>query len=142
MSRVPEIDDDRVEAALAAAREARSKAHAPYSCFAVGAAVLDDAGGLYRGCNVESASFGLTLCAERAALAAWVVGRDEGARVELVTIRTGASRPTPPCGACRQWLVELAPDAVVVSESVDGEIARWTARELLPDAFEGPEGGP
>ena len=125
--------------ALELARIARGRARAPYSGFAVGAALLTSTGDAFPGCNVENASYGLTLCAERTAIAGWTATTDAGDRGEvvLVVIVTGASAPTAPCGACRQWLVEFAPDALVIAESVTGERRLWTVPELLPDAFDG-----
>ncbi|MEL6428091.1 MAG: cytidine deaminase [Planctomycetota bacterium] len=103
--------------ALAAARDVRGRAHAEHSGFRVGAVVEDAEGTFTVGCNVESASYGLTLCAERAALSAWIAAgrRRADNPVVRVVIATYADRPTAPCGACRQWLAELAPSAEVVS---------------------------
>jgi len=135
------IDDETLERGLAAARDVRARAHAPYSRFTVGAAVVVGDGELHVGCNVESASYGLTLCAERSALAAMIAGGerggDLGGRVVLVAISTGAEEPTPPCGACRQWLVEFAPDAIVVAEGGGGRREQWSVAELLPSPFTG-----
>jgi len=137
-------DEGSVERALEAARAAKDAAHAPYSRFRVGAAVVDAGGTLHRGCNVESASFGLTLCAERNALSSRVTdlaGAPTAEPVVVVAIRTDADTPTAPCGACRQWLAEFAPGALVVSEAADGSTARWSVDELLPAAFRGDELG-
>ena len=129
-------DPDIKARALDRARAVRENARAPYSDFRVGAAVVLRDGTTFVGCNVESASYGLTLCAERSALAAAVaaVGRPDVARV---AIATGAEAPTPPCGACRQWIAEFAGGSTVVSTSGSGEVARWSARELLPEPFLG-----
>ncbi|QDU83515.1 Cytidine deaminase [Planctomycetes bacterium Pla163] len=128
---------------VALALAASEGAHAPYSQLSVGAVAVASDGSVFAGCNVESASYGLTLCAERAALAAARVGR--AAELVLVVL-TSSAGAIPPCGACRQLLVELAPNAIVVSagrragatRSTDtGEVARvWTSAELLPDAFD------
>lgn len=128
-----------IERAFVLARVARGRARAPYSKFPVGAALLTAGGTLFPGCNVENASFGLTTCAERNALGGWTASTEPSDRgvVTLVVIVTGADEPTAPCGACRQWLVELAPDALVVAEAATGERRTWTVRELLPDAFDG-----
>lgn len=131
------IDDEALERGLAAAREVRARAHAPYSHFTVGAAVVVGDGELHVGCNVESASYGLTLCAERSALAAMIASGERDARVTLVAISTGAEEPTPPCGACRQWLVEFAPEAIVVAEGRGGRREQWSVAELLPRPFTG-----
>lgn len=145
----PEPDDAAVAKALEAARSVKDAAYAPYSRFRVGAAVLDAGGTLFSGCNVESASFGLTLCAERNALSTRVAalgaagreGGSQGPPITVVAIRTDADTPTAPCGACRQWLAEFAPDATVVAEAADGTTARWSVDELLPDAFRGDQLG-
>ena len=144
-----EPDDAAIARALEVARSVKDAAHAPYSRFRVGAAVLDSEGGLFSGCNVESASFGLTLCAERNALSTRVAqlgGKGEGAAavgppITVVAIRTDAETPTAPCGACRQWLAEFAPRATVVAEAADGTTARWSVDELIPDAFRGDQLG-
>ena len=144
-----EPDDAAIARALEAARSVKDAAHAPYSRFRVGAAVLDLEGGLFSGCNVESASFGLTLCAERNALSTRIAelggagtgGEVSGPPITVVAIRTDAETPTAPCGACRQWLAELAPRAIVVAEAADGTLARWTVGDLLPDAFRGDQLG-
>lgn len=139
-----EPDERTVQHALLEARAAKGSAHAPYSRFRVGAAVVDAGGTTHRGCNVESASFGLTLCAERNALSSRITdlgGAADPSPVVVVAISTDAATPTPPCGACRQWLAELAPGALVVSESGDGAVARWSVEELLPGAFRGDELG-
>lgn len=137
MSDSPDIDD-----ALAAARAVRDLAHAPYSGFRVGAALVDSTGAVHVGCNVESASYGLTLCAERNALSTAIAGRAAGAplpTIRLVALSTAADSPTAPCGACRQWLAELSPDARVVALTDSGVRREWSVRELLPDAFDGSD---
>lgn len=149
VSQSPEPHDAAVARALEAARSVKDAAYAPYSRFRVGAAVLDAEGALFSGCNVESASFGLTLCAERNALSTRLAtlraagpdagGADLGPPITVVAIRTDADTPTAPCGACRQWLAEFAPDATVVAEAGDGTTARWSVDELLPDAFRGDQ---
>ncbi len=122
-----------VRSAIESALAVRQRAYAPYSRFRVGAAVLDASGNVWRGVNVENASYGLTLCAERAALAA---ARADGADdVLLVCIVADTQEPISPCGACRQWLAELTPHAIVAMLSVHGS-ERWVpAAELLPLAF-------
>ena len=119
---------------IAAATAARERAFAPYSKFRVGAALLADDGTIVTGCNVESASYGLTICAERVAV---VKGVSEGyTRFTRVAVVADTERPTPPCGACRQLLWEFAPDAEVVLANLAGVVVRYTMRELLPDAFD------
>ncbi|MGH2572709.1 MAG: cytidine deaminase [Actinomycetota bacterium] len=124
-----------LDALMAEARDARQRAYAPYSKFFVGAAVRTDAG-VFRGCNVENASYSQTICAERVAAATAVAA---GARtIEAIAVATSAPSPTPPCGACRQFLHEFNPDMMVISERKGGERKQWRLSELLPDAF-GPE---
>ena len=122
------------ESLVAKAREAMERAYAPYSGFRVGAALLAEDGSIHVGCNVENASYGLTLCAERAAVASAVAG---GARqYREIAIVTEGPKAVAPCGACRQVLRELAPHLRVVSQSA-GERREWKLADLLPDAFEG-----
>lgn len=122
---------DPLAAAAAAARE---KAYAPYSNFRVGAALEATDGTIYTGCNVESASYGLTLCAERVALAKAVSdGRTRFVRVAVVT---DVPTLTPPCGACRQLLWEFAPTADVVLANLAGKVAHYKMADLLPLAFD------
>ncbi|MEW6337939.1 MAG: cytidine deaminase [Acidobacteriota bacterium] len=117
---------------LANARRAQANAHAPYSGFRVGAAVLAADGRVFQGCNVENASFGLTVCAERNAVAAAVVA---GARPVAVAIVTPGDH-VGPCGACRQVLAEFDLDMPVVLADRNGDHPVATAlRELLPGAF-------
>ena len=121
-----------LDALLAEARAARKRAYAPYSRFHVGAAVATDAG-VFSGANVENASYGLAICAERVAAASAVAAGVR--RIEAVAIAGSAPGPTPPCGACRQFLFEFNPDMLVVSESVNGERRQWRLSELLVDGF-------
>ena len=120
---------------ISAATEARGRAFAPYSGFRVGAALLAADGTVVAGCNVESASYGLTLCAERVAL---VKGVSEGRlRFTAVAVVADTERLTPPCGACRQLLWEFAPEATVTLANLHGLTAEFTVRELLPHGFDG-----
>ena len=123
----------------AAARAAQASAYAPYSKFKVGAAVKMD-GEIYEGCNVENASYPLSVCAERNAIATAVAA---GARhLEEVVVVTDASPPSSPCGACRQVLREFAADPATVTVTAingKGERRSWTLAQLLPDSFSGAE---
>ncbi len=119
------------ERLLVAAREARERAYAPYSHFHVGAAVMLADGSVVSGCNVENASYGLSMCAERVAL--WsAVARGHRDFVGMALIVPSGS----PCGACRQVMSELCPpDMPVWVETEDGTVRRFTVAELLPAAF-------
>ena len=119
---------------VAAARAARRRAHAPYSRFAVGAAVRDEEGRVHVGCNVENASYGLTICAERNAVAAAVVA---GARaIRAVAVVTPTHPPGSPCGACRQVLAELGGARTrVLLAGPTGRAQATTLGKLLPRAF-------
>lgn len=122
---------------LKAAASAAHNAYCPYSRFRVGAAVLTEDGRIFAGCNVENASYGLTTCAERNAVAAAVAGGSR--RVKAVAIVTGGRAPASPCGACRQVLSEFAtPDTVIYSASLRnlGNRKTWLLKSLLPDSFE------
>ena len=129
-------NDERQQLA-AAALAAAEHAYAPYSKFRVGAAVLTDDGQVFPGCNVENASYGLCLCAERNALStAIATGARNFRAVAVACLDADASlglNGRTPCGACRQWLLELAPEAEVV---IAGEERAFTVRELLPHGFE------
>jgi cytidine deaminase len=120
-------------ALVRAARAVRRNAHAPYSGFRVGAAVLAG-GAVHAGANVENASYGLTVCAERVAVGTAVAA---GARrLEAVAVASGTEEPTPPCGACLQTLAEFGgPDLPVVLAGARGRIVETTLGELLPRAF-------
>lgn len=116
-----------------AATQARRAAHAPYSKFPVGAAVWTADGAILPGCNVENASYGLSVCAERNAIARTVL---EGKKVLAVAIVVDTPTPTPPCGVCRQVLAEFAgPTLPVRSRNLQGRESAWTLGELLPHAF-------
>ena len=118
---------------MARAREARARAHSPYSGFRVGAAARDAGGRVFTGCNVKNASFGLTLCAERVAV---VKAVSEGAeRLVSLAVATDRDRVVMPCGACRQVLLELAPRLRLIVAGKGNRRRRTTVRELLPDAF-------
>lgn len=116
---------------IAEAMAAREKAHAPYSQFAVGAALLAKSGRVYTGCNVENASYGLSICAERTAVFKAV---SEGER-DFEAIAVVTDRGVTPCGACRQVLMEFGEDIQVIVANGAGECQVFILQELLPEAF-------
>lgn len=127
-----DVDFDALERA---AWEVRENAYAPYSHYRVGAALLGDDGRIYRGANVENASYGLCLCAERSAVAAAVANGVQ--RFEALVVATGGERAGAPCGMCRQVLAELGPSFPVRCVSEGGDRFDTTVEELLPRAFDG-----
>ena len=117
---------------FAAASCAQAHAYAPYSNFKVGAALLGSSGEVFAGCNVENASYGLTICAERtAAIEAIAAGIREFVALAVV----GGSEAVAPCGACRQFLAEFGDLLLICSRSSNGIETRWTLAELLPQPF-------
>ena len=124
-----ELDRELYEAAC----QAREKAYAPYSHFSVGAAVRAADGRIFTGCNIENASYGLSLCAERCAIFA---GVKEGAReFTALCVTADTLGPVSPCGACRQVMVEFAIPRIFLT-NLQGACKEMTAAELLPYAFE------
>ena len=118
---------------IAAAKKVREKAHAPYSKFKVGAAILSASGKIYTGCNMENASYGLTVCAERNAVAQMVAAGEK----TLVSLAVVTDRPKPasPCGACRQVISEFSPNAEIVMSNLKGIILIENLLHLLPSRF-------
>ncbi len=119
---------------IEAAKQARERAYVPCSKFKVGAALLTKDGKVYGGCNIENASYGLCNCAERTALfKAYSEGDHEYVMLAVVA---DTERPVPPCGACRQVIVELCdPDMPVILANMKGDVQETTVKELLPGAF-------
>jgi cytidine deaminase len=115
------------------AASAMAHAYAPYSNFRVGAALLASDGTVVEGCNVENASYPAGSCAERVAVGA-AIARGLREFVALAVF-TEATEPTPPCGVCRQVLMEFAPELPVLSATLGGAEARWLVSDLLPHAF-------
>ncbi|MGC6426872.1 MAG: cytidine deaminase [Akkermansiaceae bacterium] len=117
------------------AHEAARQAHAPYSGFHVGAALLGKSGKVFVGCNVENASYGLTNCAERVAIGSAISAGEREFEVIAISVKGGGS----PCGACRQVLNEFAPTLRVLMADENGTLVReMTLDQLLPESF-GPE---
>jgi cytidine deaminase len=126
---VTDQDRDLLRAAL----EAQSRAHAPFSRYPVGAAVRTVGDRVFSGCNVESASFSLTCCAERVAVFKAV---SEGYKqIESCAIVTVEGTPAPPCGACRQVLFEFGPTMRIILGNPEGEVRTLMLSELLPEGF-------
>jgi cytidine deaminase len=122
-----------VESVRAVALSAMERAYAPYSQFRVGAALLGLDGSVFMGCNVENSAYPAGICAERSALSAAVAG---GVRqFAMLVIMSEADDPTPPCGMCRQALVEFAPRLSIVSCTKHGGEATWNLATLLPHPF-------
>jgi cytidine deaminase len=122
------------DALIAAARAARENAHAPYSNFRVGAAVRATSGRIFTGCNVENATFGLTLCAERVAIFKAISEGERG--FDAVAVVTDTDALTPPCGACRQILWEFCGDAQVVLANLRGKVEVHRMSALFPKPFD------
>lgn len=129
--------EDQRDALIAAAREVRQRAHAPYSRFPVGAAVLDEQGRIHAGCNVENAAYPQGWCAEASALAVMVAAG--GQQVRAVAVVGVADQPVTPCGGCRQKLREFAAsDCPIWVADMSTLLAMHTLGELLPHSF-GPD---
>lgn len=121
-----------------AAEIAFSKAYAPYSNFKVGAAALTADNEIVQGCNVENASYGLTVCAERNCIANGVISNQSNKKIKFtaLVIYTAQEKLTPPCGACRQVISEFfQSEAIVMAVNHLHEQKKWTVSQLLPDAF-------
>lgn len=128
------LSPDQQEQLLSAARAAFKNAHAPYSNFRVGSAILTERGKMYSGCNVENASYGLTICAERNAIFAAVAAEGSGMRINAVAVATERDVACAPCGACRQVIYEFGPDAVVLFRGQSGT-EQMLITKLLPEGF-------
>ncbi len=122
-------------ALIAEAWRAREHAYAPYSCFAVGAALRTKNGRVFTGCNVENLSFGLTICAERVAVGAAVAAGER--EFEAIAVVADSKAPVTPCGACRQVLAEFSAELAVCSANLEGALFESSIAELLPRAKEG-----
>lgn len=128
------MDSRQKEQLVTEAREGAKMAYAPYSNFHVGAAVLLEDGRVFRGCNVENASYGLTCCAERNALFKCI--SEGGGKVVAIALHSPDHKDyITPCGACRQVIMELAPDALILMADSEGRFTETTPADLLPGAF-------
>lgn len=131
MRRTPDRQD--ISRLLTAAREARKHAHAPYSGFRVGAAVLTTSGQIISGCNVENSSYGLTICAERVALFSAIAAGERS--FAAIAVATASDALIPPCGACRQVISDLAGNVPVYLINAKGRRQSMDLKSLLPKAF-------
>lgn len=131
-----ELDNQTKLKLLQLAKESAQQAYAPYSNFPVGAALIAHNGKIFTGCNVENASYGLTLCAERNALSSMVSSGEKS--FSAIAIFAEKSSNCYPCGACRQWLYEFGANATVITEDETGNIVSSSVKSLIPFAF-GPE---
>lgn len=133
MAEAPSDSRNPLEAHVPAALAARGRAYAPYSKFQVGAALVGRSGRVYSGCNVENATYGLSVCAERTAVVRAIA---EGEKEFIgIVVATSSSPPSPPCGLCRQTLTEFADDLPVLLVNDKGERTSITLRELFPYTF-------
>jgi cytidine deaminase len=123
-----------MDALVEAALHARENAHAPFSKFKVGAALEDEAGRIHTGCNVENATYGLTICAER--VAAFKAISDGVRRFRRIAVAADTEALTPPCGACRQILWEFCGDIEVILANPRGKTETLRLRDLLPRPFD------
>ena len=130
----PKRAKDGEQLLIDAARAAREKAYAPYSNFRVGAALRTKSGKIYSGGNIENASYGLTLCAERTAI---FKAMSEGEReFDAIAVVCDTEKLTPPCGSCRQIIWEFCGDVPVILANLKGKVERETAAKLLPRPFD------
>lgn len=129
-----EINTQLIDDVIAAAKSSYQLAYAPYSNFHVGAAALTSNGNIVKGCNVENASYGLTVCAERNCISNAVINGEQ--QFQVIVVYTEQEKLTPPCGACRQVIAEFfEQSAPVLAVNHKNERKMWTVQELLPDAF-------
>lgn len=127
------INMEQLDRLRDAATEAAQRAYCPHSHYPVGAAILADDGRIFSGCNVENASYGLTMCAERVAVFRMI---DDGAsRIVALALHTSGDEPALPCGACRQVIHEFGPDAEIFAFTANGKMQNHSMLDLLPEAF-------
>ncbi|MGD0547647.1 MAG: cytidine deaminase [Terracidiphilus sp.] len=127
------LDAKQLEEMTKRAKRVCKSAYCPYSGFRVGAVALSDDGQMFEGCNIENASYGLTICAERNAIFQMVTQNKH--RLTAIVIYTPTAKPTAPCGACRQVINEFGPDALVLSVCDGSDVIEKRLIELLPNAF-------
>ncbi len=123
-----------VDALIEAALRARKNSHSPYSGYAVGAALKTAAGKIFSGCNVENASYGATICAERTAMCSAVAAGQK--KFTMMAIATGGAEPAPPCGICLQFMTEFCEDLpLILAAEKSGKIRKTSLKKLLPTRF-------
>jgi len=127
------VINSSLQEAIEEAKAASKRSYSPYSKFRVGSAVITEDGEIFAGCNVENASYGLTMCAERNAVAQAVAKGNE--HIKIVVVYTPTEEPITPCGACRQVIIELGPDAEIVCVCDGPKRIRKKIFELLPESF-------
>jgi cytidine deaminase len=130
---MPEISEKKLNSLVSAARAVQVNAHAPYSEFKVGAALLSGSGKIYTGVNVENSSYPVSICAERHALGTAVAAGERS--FIAICIVSDSTEPVPPCGACRQALSEFCDDLFIVSVTLSGISREFSLKNLLPDRF-------
>ncbi|MCD6384650.1 cytidine deaminase [Candidatus Sumerlaeota bacterium] len=128
------IDEFTAEKLIAEAKAARENAYAPYSNFKVGAALLTEGGKIFSGCNVENASLGLTLCAERNAVGAAILAGER--QFKAIAIVTDDEPPATPCGACRQVLAEFSQELEIITVNLEGHRLDFFLSDLIPHLYE------
>jgi cytidine deaminase len=128
------LEKDKTEKLVEAAKKAFDAAYCPYSHFCVGAAVMTKSGKIYTGCNIESASYGLTVCAERVAV--WKAVSEGEREFVHVSVVADTEELTPPCGVCRQIIWEFCGDIPITFSNLKGKTETVTMKELLPRAFD------
>jgi cytidine deaminase len=128
------VIEPEIQKLIDAARTGRDCSLSPFSNFCVGAAVETEAGAIYTGCNIESASFGLTVCAERVAI--WKALSEGERKFKRIAVVADTSPLTPPCGTCRQIIWEWCRNTTLILANLHGEVEIMEMRELLPRAFD------
>jgi cytidine deaminase len=128
------VNKDTTRKLVETAKKVREHAYAPYSDYKVGAAVLAASGKIYRGCNIENSSYGMTLCAERVALSSAVANGER--KLVAIAIVTDDDPPATPCGACRQVLSEFRKDLIIIAANLSGQQVRFKLSDLIPHPFE------
>jgi cytidine deaminase len=130
------LKNNNLKELVEAAKAVREKAYAPYSNFKVGAALRSKSGKIFAGCNVESASYGLTVCAERVAIWKAVSEGEAESEFEAIAVVADTHELTPPCGVCRQIIWEFCGDVPVIFANLEGKTETVKMSELLPRAFD------